>query len=234
MARCAACTRSTRCCRGRSSRRSTWQRSGSSRLARASAGVIALWVPAPVVRRSSHRGRPGTVRSRRWPATWTTWSVLCWTTAARRQWARSMATWTTLACFPVRSDAARSAQRAARVPPPPRDLSPLSPTRSVPAQVLSVALEAFQLTIHPITSPEMKGVAEEPTREDAFICNLEVRSALMGWVRRGAQGRRRSAFTTATCSAPASRCVPRPRRRQQTQRQRCSRRQRRARAGRRA
>lgn len=44
-------------------------------------------------------------------------------------------------------------------------------------QVLSKALEVWGLSATPITSPDMRGVAEEPQREVAFICNLEVGTA---------------------------------------------------------
>lgn len=44
-------------------------------------------------------------------------------------------------------------------------------------QVLSRGLEALGLGLVPLDSPDAAGVAENPAREDAFMCNMQVRSA---------------------------------------------------------
>lgn len=44
-------------------------------------------------------------------------------------------------------------------------------------QVLGNALAALGLACIPLSSPDAAGVAQDPAREDAFICNLNVRSS---------------------------------------------------------
>ena len=56
---------------------------------------------------------------------------------------------------------------------PARDLV----VRVIAWQVLSRALEALGLGLVPLDSPEAAGVAENPAREDAFMCNMQVREA---------------------------------------------------------
>ena len=46
-------------------------------------------------------------------------------------------------------------------------------------QVLSRALEALGLGIVPVDSPDAAGVAENPAREDAFMCNMQVCRAVL-------------------------------------------------------
>ena len=42
-------------------------------------------------------------------------------------------------------------------------------------QVLERALGALGLATIPLNSPDAVGVAQDPARQDAFICNLQVR-----------------------------------------------------------
>ena len=43
--------------------------------------------------------------------------------------------------------------------------------------MLSRALEALGLGLVPLDSPDAAGVAENPAREDAFMCNMQVSHA---------------------------------------------------------
>ena len=46
-------------------------------------------------------------------------------------------------------------------------------------QVLSKALEVWDLQIHPLEAPEMADAKQHPDKESAFICNLQVLPALL-------------------------------------------------------
>ena len=45
---------------------------------------------------------------------------------------------------------------------------------ALPCQVLSKAMEVWGLAVIPLSHPEVRGAAQEPDRENAFICNYRV------------------------------------------------------------